>query len=140
MKKRSRAGADAERSAEVPGRERRQHARVPVDLEVDYRCDDHFLFAYIADMSEMGIFVRTDSPHPPGTRLVLHFSPGGGAEIQVEGEVVWINPYRPGHPDSLNPGMGVQFVNLDRPTQERILALVKTFAYLDDEDSTMGHS
>jgi len=123
-----------------PSEQRRKHKRVSVEIEVDYRCDDNFMFAYIADMSAMGIFVRTDQPHPTGTSMTLHFSPRGGPEIQVQGIVVWINPYRPGHPDSLNPGMGVQFVDVDKPTQERLLALVKTFAYLDDEDSTMGHS
>ena len=75
-------------------------------------------------------------------RLNLRFSPPGGPEIDVEGRVMWINPYRPGNPDNLNPGMGVQFVDVDDATQERILHLVKTFAYLDDDDDgpTLGNS
>ena len=41
------------------GRERREHDRVAVCLEVDYRCDDTFLLAYITDMSAMVIFIQT---------------------------------------------------------------------------------
>jgi hypothetical protein len=36
--------------------------------------------------------------------------------------------------------MGVQFVDLDPETQRRLTRIVKTFAYLDDEDSTLGNS
>ena len=61
------------------GRERRQWERVLVDLEVDYRSDDTFLFAYITDISAMGIFVRTVTPESPGTRLNLRFCPPSSA-------------------------------------------------------------
>lgn len=114
--------------------ERRAHERVLVNIEVDYRRDDTFLFAYITDLSEMGIFIQTKDPHPPGTRLNLRFRPPGSPELNLEGEVVWVNRYRPGNPDNLNPGMGVQFVGLDPAQQQRVLKLVRTFAYLDDED------
>jgi type IV pilus assembly protein PilZ len=121
-------------------RQRRAHIRVPVNIEVDYRSDENFLFAYITDLSAMGIFVKTTKPHPPGARLALRFKPLGAPEFLVEGQVVWVNTYRPGDPDSINPGMGVQFVDIDQDTQRRLTRLVKTFAYLDDEDSTLGNS
>lgn len=119
----------------LTGRDRRQFERVLVDLEVDYRCEDTFLFAYITDISAMGIFVRTNNPEPPGTRLNLRFTPLGAAEpFEVEGVVIWINPYRPGDRENLNPGMGVQFVDLAPGQREHLTELVKTFAYLDDDD------
>ena len=121
-------------------RQRRAHMRVPVNIEVDYKSDDNFLFAYITDLSAMGIFVKTTKPHAPGARLTLRFKPLGAPEFLVEGQVVWINSYRPGDPDSINPGMGIQFVDIDKDTQRRLTRLVKTFAYLDDEDSTLGNS
>jgi type IV pilus assembly protein PilZ len=116
------------------GSNRRRHVRVLVDLEVNYKSEDNFLFAYIADISEMGIFVRTTSPEPAGTRLNLRFAPPGDPVIQVEGVVVWTNPFRPGDPDNINPGMGVQFVELGPYEREAILRLVRTFAYLNRED------
>jgi type IV pilus assembly protein PilZ len=122
------------------GRDRRQWERVLVDLEVDYRSDDTFLFAYITDISQMGIFVRTVTPEPPGTRLNLRFCPPGLGTLECEGVVIWINPYRPGDRENLNPGMGVQFVDLDREQRERLRQLVRTFAYLsgDAESDAAG--
>ena len=121
------------------GRERRLMERVLVDLEVDYRCEDTFLFAYITDISALGVFIKTEAPEMPGTRLNLKFTPHGHAEpLELEGEVIWINPYRPGDPYNLNPGMGVKFVDFDDDQRERVLKLVRTFAYLNDDEATEG--
>jgi type IV pilus assembly protein PilZ len=121
------------------GRERREHRRVMVSMEVDYGCDNTFLFAYITDLSAMGIFIQTSAPHPPGTSLNLRFQPAGGPQLDVEGRVIWVNP--PRKHDSINPGMGVQFVDLTPAQREQIKALVRTFAYLsDDEDKVRGNS
>lgn len=132
------AAKDARR--ERRSRQRREHLRVPVNIEVDYKSDENFLFAYITDLSAMGIFVKTHKPHAPGTMLTLRFKPLGAPEFLVQGQVVWINSYRPSDPDSINPGMGVQFVDTDQETQRRLTKLVRTFAYLDDEDETLGNS
>ena len=121
------------------GRERREHRRVLVSMEVDYRCDKTFLFAYITDLSAMGIFIQTSDPHPPGTLLNLRFQPPGGAQVDVEGRVIWVNP--PRKHDSINPGMGIQFVDLTPAQRQQIKVLVRTFAYLsDDEDPVRGNS
>ena len=126
------------------GADRRVHERVLVDIEVDYRADETFLFAYITDISAMGIFVRTNNPEPEGTRLNLCFRVPpelGGHKIEVEGEVIWINPFRPNEPQR-QPGMGIQFVDLTTQQRELVLRMVRTFAYLDDEDEgqTIGNS
>jgi uncharacterized protein (TIGR02266 family) len=111
--------------------ERRRAPRVLVDLKVDYASEENYLFAYITDISATGIFVRTTSPEPPGTHLNLRFSPEGrDVELEVEGEVIWVNPYRPGAPDNLHPGMGIRFVGLDDDVRDRLLELIRRFAYL----------
>ncbi len=111
--------------------DRRAATRVLVDLEVDYAQEDNYLFAYITDISETGIFVRTTSPEQPGTRLNLRFRPDNArAQIEIEGEVIWVNPYRPGAPDNLHPGMGIRFVELGDDLRDRLLELVRRFAYL----------
>src|SRR5690606_36376754 len=111
--------------------ERRQAPRVLVDLEVDYASEENFLFAYITDISETGIFVRTTAPEQPGTHLNLRFRPDdSGPQIEVEGEVIWVNPFRPGAPDNLHPGMGIRFVALDDELRDRLFELVRLFAYL----------
>jgi uncharacterized protein (TIGR02266 family) len=110
--------------------DRRAAPRVLVDLEVDYALEDNYLFAYITDISATGIFVRTTTPEAPGTHLNLRFTPDDSGPIEVEGEVIWINPYRPGAPDNLHPGMGIRFVDLDDEVRDRLLELVRRFAYL----------
>ena len=113
--------------------DRRRAPRLLVDLEVDYASEENYLFAYITDISATGIFVRTTTPEQPGTHLNLRFQlphDEGGEKIEVEGEVIWINPYRPGAPDNLHPGMGIRFVGLDDAVRDELLELIRRFAYL----------
>ncbi len=122
-------------AAALSDAERRRAPRVLVDLEVDYASEDNYLFAYITDISATGIFIRTTTPEAPGTHLNLRFAPhgqgrGGEGEIEVEGEVIWVNPYRPGAPDNLHPGMGIRFVGIDDEVRSDLLELIRRFAYL----------
>ena len=107
------------------GDDSRAATRVLVDLQVDYGHEDNYLFAYITNISATGIFVRTTTPEPPGTQLNLRFD-----QMSIEGEVIWVNPFRPGAPDNLHPGMGIRFVELDDDVREQLIELVKRFAYL----------
>ena len=115
--------------------ERRMAQRILLNLMVDCHCEDHFLFAYITDMSTLGIFIRTNNPEPPGTHLNLHFSiPGLGHSLEVEGVVTWVNPYRPGDLSSINPGMGVRFIDLDKEQRIKIRRMIRTICILHDAD------
>ena len=117
------------------GQERRRWQRVLVDLEVDYGDADNYLFAYIKDISATGIFVSTHQPEQPGTRLNLRFTPDGASDpFALEGEVIWWNPFRPGQPDNLHPGMGIRFIGLTDDDRARLQQLIKTFAVLADEE------
>ena len=131
---------DPSRPERRSGADRRQYERVLVDWSVDYRASDTFLFAYISDISAMGIFVRTPKPEAPGTRLNLRFTPPGvdAAPLELEGKVTWINPPRPvhegGQAEGRQPGMGIQFIDLTPAQRDLLMKLVRTFAYLNDED------
>lgn len=127
------------------GGDRRKFERVLVDWSVDYKANDTFLFAYISDISEMGIFVRTETPEPPGTRLNLRFTPPKSEPLELEGQVTWINPPRPGEGPNRQPGMGIRFMDLTPTQRDQLLRLVRTFAYLDDDElgddaEARGHS
>ncbi|MAQ16982.1 MAG: hypothetical protein CMN30_19590 [Sandaracinus sp.] len=121
--------------ADTGGDDRRIHerfsARIAVDVHSDGPSGDHFLFAYIENISEMGIFVRTDDPLPPGTELTLRFT-AGEERIELDGSVMWINPVREDG-DNPNPGMGVRFDSLSPNDRERIVDLVRAVAYLNED-------
>ena len=130
----ARKAGDSAVDQKIDPTDRRQWQRVLVDLEVDYGNQENYLFAYIRDISATGIFVRTNSPEPPGTRLNLRFTPpSADSPLELEGEVIWINPYRPGQPDNLHPGMGIRFIGLSDDDRGRLQDFIKTFAYLADE-------
>lgn len=132
-------------AVEPDGSERRSYERFATRLHVDVTSGESFLFAYITNISEMGIFVHSESPLPIGTELRLRFTPQpraaegsaaehDGAALELDGMVVWINPLR-AHGDNPNPGMGVRFSNLTPEQRERVVALVRTVAYLQDDVS-----
>jgi type IV pilus assembly protein PilZ len=110
---------------------RRVHDRIDVTWAVDCVAQDTFLFASIANISAMGIFVRTVEPLPQGTRLNLSFSPPGSEPFALEGVVAWINPLR-ANGDNPNPGMGVRFTELSLYARERLVQVIRTIAYLRD--------
>jgi type IV pilus assembly protein PilZ len=111
--------------------ERRNYDRFDVEWAVDCVADDTFLYASIANISAMGIFVKTTDPLPIGTNLMLKFAPPGYEPFKLEGQVAWINPLRP-NGDNPNPGMGVRFINLRLDDRERLVEVVRTIAYVRD--------
>lgn len=113
--------------------DRREYTRYPAEsIAVDYGDGETFLFSYLANISEMGIFVYTEQPFPIGTLLTLRFGPTEDEKLCLEGVVVWHNAARHDGYD-LNPGMGIQFVNLTPEAREAVVELVRTVAYLVGE-------
>jgi type IV pilus assembly protein PilZ len=119
--------------------DRREHQRFETSIAVDYASGETFLFAYLQNISEMGIFIRTDHPQRMGTRLRLRFQVESGDReherepLTLDGEVAWINPLRETG-DNLNPGMGVRFIELTPDKREEVVGLVRTVAYLHDDE------
>ncbi len=117
--------------AAASGSERRVHDRFDVTWAVDCVASDTFLYASIANISEMGIFVRSEEPLALGTRINLAFAPPGHEPFRLVGEVAWINPMR-ANGDNPNPGMGVRFIDLTPESRERLVEVVRTIAYVRD--------
>lgn len=97
---------------------------------VDCETEETFLYAAIANISELGIFVQTTEPLSAGTLLVLQFVPADASEpFVLQGAVQWVNIVRPLH-DNPNPGMGIRFINLTLDDREKLVATIRTIAYL----------
>ena len=121
--------------------DRRLHERYPATaIAVDYSSGENFLFSYLSNISEMGIFIRTDDPLPVGTELKLRFgdvSMNGSGPLQLTGVVTWVNPVRtPG--GSPNAGMGVKFLELSPEQREAVVELVRTVAYLSPDTHSVN--
>jgi type IV pilus assembly protein PilZ len=113
-----------------PGHERRRSGRYEVTWSVDCETEDTFLYANITNISDMGIFVRTDNPLPVGTHLTLRFAPPDVDKAFVlAGVVQWVNPVKP-LGENLNPGMGIHFQSLTPDDRERLVEIVRTIAYV----------
>lgn len=119
---------------EPKGRERRVNPRYATHIQVDYAHGETFLFSYIENISEMGIFIYSETPLPIGTELSMRFGPEGQPPLELEGTVVWVNPVKNGN--NINPGMGVRFDGMTPEIRERLVELIHTIAYLDE---TPGH-
>jgi type IV pilus assembly protein PilZ len=111
--------------------DRRQYDRHPVAWAVDCVAEETFLYAKIANISEMGIFVKTTEPLAVGTDLDLSFAPPSAEPFKLQGTVQWINPVRDDG-DNPNPGMGIRFRNLSVEDRERIVEAIRAIAYLND--------
>ncbi|MBM4357569.1 MAG: PilZ domain-containing protein [Deltaproteobacteria bacterium] len=112
--------------------EKRSSGRIEVSWAVDCETDDTFLYASITNISDMGIFVRTETPLAVGTFLRLRFAPRDSKdEFVMMGRVQWVNPYKPDG-ENINPGMGIMFLGLGPDERERLVELVRTIAYLRD--------
>jgi hypothetical protein len=121
--------------------ERRSGDRIEVSWPVDCETDETFLYASIANISELGIFVRTDTPLAVGTFIRLRFTPRApgsgfvnalgviGEPFALLGRVQWVNELRP-FGDNLNPGMGIAFMGLSPDDRERLVSTIRTIAYL----------
>ena len=75
------------------------------------------------NVSAGGIFLITQEPYKPGTKLRIRFTLSDDPRpIETEGEVVWLRTRRES-PERL-PGMGVQFMKIANEDRERIRVFV----------------
>ncbi len=119
---------DATLSDLMSGERRSSEGRIAAaSIAVDAACDETFLFVYVANASDLGIFVPSDAPLPVGTELRLAFE---GTDLTLDGEVAWVNPVKNG--DNANPGMGVRLLPLAREEREQVVSVVRAIAYLDE--------
>jgi uncharacterized protein (TIGR02266 family) len=99
--------------------DRRKHVRFPVCLAVDY-CEDPAqpCSDFILSISMGGLFIKTDKPFRPGSKITMQFSiPPHIKELgEFEGKVVNVSTDDPNHPR----GIFVQFINCDEEELKRL--------------------
>ena len=122
--------------ASEPPNDQRAAERYEVALDVDCETEDTFLFASIRNISQMGIFVRTDQPLQVGTFVNLRFEARDVPKpFTMRGRVQWVNRVH-AFGDNINPGMGIMFIDMTRDDRERLVAAIRTIAYLRSDPMT----
>jgi molecular chaperone DnaK len=102
----------------------RENTRVPVKAPVRLQFDalNELQEAHTANLSSGGMFVQTRNPRPVGTLLRFELGIDPDEPIRGLAEVVWIRAHSLG--DQATAGMGIQFGQLDEPSQERLNRVV----------------
>ena len=90
----------------LPGESRRRALRVRTHLKVLVTNSLAQELLLVHDLSEHGVFLRTQRPPAPGSLLQIEFQDRHGRAIELEGSVVWTRKIGDGCGP---PGMGVAF-------------------------------
>jgi len=103
---------------------RRQHGRLEVNHE--FASIDAFITEYVRDLSQTGVFIRSEDPLTVGTRVDLKFTVIADEIETVQGVGVVVRAVTRG--GSGPAGMGVRFESLTPDSQrvvDRLTASVK---------------
>jgi uncharacterized protein (TIGR02266 family) len=99
--------------------------RVTLETPVRLRRGRDDAFGTARNVSRGGMFVQATEPLPPDSEVELHFElPDAASEIAPTAKVVW----RRNRSDGAAPGMGLQFLRLDRDSADRIDDFVYQYA------------
>jgi uncharacterized protein (TIGR02266 family) len=95
-------------------KERRNSARLPIEMWVEEFGPDTQVFRRAGNLSSGGLYLDHTIPIPIGADVTLRFTlPGEDGPVTVSGQIVSINA-------SQALGMGVKFVNVPPDDQKRI--------------------
>ncbi len=105
--------------------DRRDEQRAPIELKVEYKRLNTFLYDYTKNISKGGTFIKTDRPLEIGTVFLFKLQvPLAAKPIELRGEVRWVireGEPPPAHvPADHEPGMGIRFV-YDSPEERDML-------------------
>ncbi|MCC6750260.1 MAG: response regulator [Deltaproteobacteria bacterium] len=100
-------------SATEDGSERRVHLRIPESHFVRFRpkASPAATLAYMGDLSQGGLFIRTPELLTPGTLMEVDFRlehDGQGYVVRCRAQVAWVA--RNDRQSTLGPGLGIKFL------------------------------
>ncbi len=107
---------------------KREHERVPIAIQVEYRTASSFLVAYSVNLSRGGVFLETGHLPEIGSPITLLFSIPEGDPVQVAGRVAW---HREAPTHDGPAGIGIEFEDMVESLGDLIDRLVHDFAGLN---------
>ncbi len=105
--------------------DRRQQARAPIALKVEYKRLNSFFADYTKNISRGGTFIGTDKPLPIGTEFQFELTvPRLQAPLRLRGKVQWlVQPHQAS--EETQAGMGIGFVYDSEADRQRIERVVE---------------
>jgi uncharacterized protein (TIGR02266 family) len=113
-----------------PPHNRRKFPRITLDANIRIVVDgaDDRRALLVDNLGADGLFIRTESPKPVGTKIRFEFLVrDGGSKIEGAGIVRWVNR----NPDG-PPGMGIKFLELNEEGRREILGILRERNALPD--------
>lgn len=100
--------------------ERRNHARAPIELKVEYRRLNTFFADYTRNISRGGTFIKTQKPLDVGTEFLFKLLvPTLEQPIVLKGGVQWV--ITPEMATESEPaGMGIKFIYADQSERDLV--------------------
>jgi type IV pilus assembly protein PilZ len=109
---------------EVKVENQRREKRCPATLKVTYNSFLEFKSEYTKNVSQGGMFIKTDHPHEIGSRIDVQLhSQELGEPMHIVCEVVRRETDVSGGKEQ---GIGVKFVDIAPESRERLMRLLKT--------------
>ncbi len=97
--------------SEKPIVERRRLKRVVKRIPARYQCEGVIGKGHIKNVTQEGMFLRTDRLPAPGSRIRLVFEPEDGPKVEVSGTVRWTTGQLQATADT-SSGFGMQIENV----------------------------
>lgn len=88
--------------------EKRNKTRQIRRLSVQYGKTSYDHEAFTSNLSPTGVFIRTMSAYPSGTRIQLRLTLPDGRALDLSGTIVWARKTPPQFAESMKTGMGVR--------------------------------
>jgi Tfp pilus assembly protein PilZ len=119
---------------------KRRSVRRPRRVQVQFwrRGEPQANPGYTTNISTTGMFLATNSPQPPGTRLRIEVLEGSHA-FMVEGVVAHSRKIRGDLIRMSHPGMGVRFLSVEELVREVIPMLPGETEEIPETDRDWGH-
>ncbi len=103
----------------------REHLRYEVTIPVDCSTRDMFVSNHVCNISQGGLFIRSETPLPLNAEVALVlYLPATKGSIRATGRVIWNFDMQKGT-TRVVPGSGIRFVDMpasDRATLESYLS------------------
>ena len=108
------------------GEEKRTSPRIETNIDIMFRESGAFIKSYMLNVSNGGLFLKTENPLPIDSLVTLRIKLPGETEVmEVQGCVVWSNPKFKNN--AFPAGMGIQFNKMKPDDRKKIDEFVEKY-------------